>query len=209
MLGLLKKILPKKSDDEQLSERDLNGRNHVGYPTMQLSREIDNLVKVQYKSIQPIVKMYKETLLFKWGPSVINNALSDEQLAKLSGRNVQMVYLLLFRDMLRHISDVITPKYVIEKNWPDIFAQEVLDSCNMLGDADDNDIAKKQQLFANTELFTIDTPIDDKHPQNTEIPIWTVPIAELVMLPPYMIYKCHRPLMTVILKKLGKNKKKQ
>ncbi|OCG09117.1 hypothetical protein A9G13_03435 [Gilliamella sp. wkB178] len=207
MLDLLKKFLNKKQKDQQLSERDLNGRKHVGYPTLQLSREIDNLVKTKYKSIKPIVKMYKETLFFKWGPSVINNTLTDEQLAKLSGRNVQMVYLLLFRDMLRHIAAVIKIRYA-DEDWSEQFAQQVLDACKMLSDTDDKDIVKKQQLFANTELFTVDTPIDDQNPENTEIPVWAEPIAELIMLPPDMIYKCHRPLMTVILKKLKKNKKK-
>lgn len=197
MIGILKKILSKKTKNEQLSERDLNGRNHVGYPTMQISREIDNLVKTKYKLIRPIVKMYKETLFYKWGPSFINSALTDEQLANLSGRNVQMVYLLLFRDMLRHISDIVKSKHLTE-NWPDLFAQEILDACKMLGDVDDNDIAKKQQLFANTERFTIDIPIDDKNPENTKIPDWAIPIAELIMIPPDMIYKSHRLLINAI-----------
>ncbi|OCG01288.1 hypothetical protein [Gilliamella sp. wkB112] len=207
MLGLLKKILPQKQKNRQLSERDLNGRDHVGYPTLQLSREIDDLVKKKYSSIKPIIKLYKETLFFKWGPNIINNALTDEQLANLSGRNVQMVYLLLFRDMLRHVSKIVTPKYATE-NWSELFAQEILDACKMLSDTDDNDITIKQQLFASNELFTVDTPIDDQNPENTEIPAWAAPIAELIMLPPDMIYKCHRPLMTVILEKLKKNKKK-
>lgn len=205
MLGLLKKLLPKKQQ-KSLSERDLNGRNRVGYPTLQISYEIDKLVKTQYRRIKPIVNMYKDTLFFKWGPSVINKALTDEQIASLSGRNVQMVYLLLFRDMLRHISDYVQMKNIAE-NWPDIFAQQVLDNCKMLSDEDDNDIAKKQQLFANTQRYTIEIPIDDKHSDNTDKPDWTVPLAELIMVSPDMIYKCHRPLMSIILKKLTKKNK--
>lgn len=205
MLGLLKKLLPKKQQ-KSLSERDLNGRNRVGYPTLQISHEIDKLVKTQYRRIKPIINMYKDTLFFKWGPSVINKALTDEQIASLSGRNVQMVYLLLFRDMLRHISDYVQMKNVVE-NWPDIFAQQVLDNCKMLSDEDDNDIAKKQQLFANTQRYTIEIPIDDKHLDNTDKPDWTVPLAELIMVSPDMIYKCHRPLMSIILKKLTKKNK--
>lgn len=197
MLGILKKIFPKKQEDEQLSARDLNGRNHVGYPTLQLSREIDNLVKKQYKSIKSVVKMYKDTLFFKWIPAIINSELSDEQLANLSGRNVQMVYLLLFRDMLRHLSDIITPKYATE-NWPELFAQEALEACKMLSDADDKDIAKKQQLFANTQRFMVDKPIDEKHPENNEIPDWVTPIAELIMISPKMLYKSHRSLVNAI-----------
>ncbi|MCO6548291.1 MAG: hypothetical protein J6583_11015, partial [Gilliamella sp.] len=88
MFGLLKNLLFRKKQ-KPLTERDLNGRNHVGYPTMQLSDEIDKLIEPQFKSIKPVIKMYKETLFFKWGPSVINDKLSDEQLAKLSGRNLQ------------------------------------------------------------------------------------------------------------------------
>lgn len=205
MLGLLKKLLPKKQQ-KSLSERDLNGRNRVGYPTLQISHEIDKLVKTQYRRIKPIVNMYKDTLFFKWGPSVINKALTDEQIASLSGRNVQMVYLLLFRDMLRHISDYVQMKNIAE-NWPDIFAQQVLDNCKMLSDEDDNDIAKKQQLFDNTQRYTIEIPIDDKHSDNTDKPDWTVPLAELIMVSPDMIYKCHRPLMSIILKKLTKKNK--
>lgn len=205
MLGLLKKLLPKKQQ-KSLSERDLNGRNRVGYPTLQISYEIDKLVKTQYRRIKPIVNMYKDTLFFKWGPSVINKALTDEQIASLSGRNVQMVYLLLFRDMLRHISDYVQMKNIAE-NWPDIFAQQVLDNCKMLSDEDDNDIAKKQQLFDNTQRYTIEIPIDDKHSDNTDKPDWTVPLAELIMVSPDMIYKCHRPLMSIILKKLTKKNK--
>lgn len=202
MLGLFKKLLSGKKEQSAptLSERDLNGRNHVGYPTMQLSREIDKLVKIKYAPIKRIVKVYKYTLFFKWGPSVINNTLSDEQLANLSGRNVQMVYLLLFRDMLRHISGLAKLKHFAE-DWPEQFAQELLDNCNMLSDNDDADIAKKEALFANTQLFDVDNPIDSKHPENTEIPDWTAPLAELIMLKPEMIYHCHRPLMAAILKK--------
>ncbi|MCO6544370.1 MAG: hypothetical protein J6564_00895 [Gilliamella sp.] len=196
MFGLLKNLLFRKKQ-KPLTERDLNGRNHVGYPTMQLSDEIDKLIEPQFKSIKPVIKMYKETLFFKWGPSVINDKLSDEQLAKLSGRNLQMVYLLLFRDMLRHIAEIVELKNE-PANWPDIFAQEVLDNCQMLGDADDMDIAKKQALFASEQRYCIDIPIDDKHPENTEIPDWAVPLAELIMLPADMIYKCHRPLLVAI-----------
>lgn len=205
MLGLLKKLLPKKQQ-KPLSERDLNGRNRVGYPTLQISHEIDKLVKTQYRPIKTIVNMYKDTLFFKWGPSVINKVLTNEQLANLSGRNVQMVYLLLFRDMLRHISDFVKMKNVAE-NWPDIFAQQVLDNCKMLSDEDDNDIAKKQPLFANKQPYAIETPIDDKHSDNTDIPDWTVPLAELIMVSPDMIYKCHRPLVSIILKKFNKKNK--
>lgn len=200
MLGLLKKLLPTKKEMPALSGRDLHGRNNVGYPTMQISREIDNVVKTQYKAIKPIINQYKDTLFFKWGPSVINDKLNDEQLANLSGRNLQMVYLLLFRDMLRYLSELVTLKNVPE-NWPEVFAQTVLDNCRMLSDADDKDIAKKQQLFANTERFAVDVPIDEKNPDNTEIPDWTVPIAELIMIPSDMIYKCHRLLITAIEKR--------
>ena len=123
MLGLLKKLLPTKKEMPPLSGRDLHGRNNVGYPTMQISREIDNLVKTQYKAIKPIINQYKDTLFFKWGPSVINDKLNDEQLANLSGRNLQMVYLLLFRDMLRYISELVTLKNVPE-NWPDVLPKQ-------------------------------------------------------------------------------------
>lgn len=205
MLALFKKILSKKKDPKPLSERDLNGRNHVGYPTMQVSREIDDIIKKYYKTIKPLIQLYKETLFFKWMPGVINSQLSDEQLANLSGRNLQMVYLLLFRDMLRHVSVYVTPKNA-PSNWVDLFAQEVLDNCNMLGDTDDNDVPQKKSLFAETQVYDIDIPIDEKNPENTAIPDWTVPIAALIMLPPDVIYKCHRPLMTTILKKLKKNK---
>ncbi|MWN31637.1 MULTISPECIES: hypothetical protein [unclassified Gilliamella] len=196
MFGLLKNLLFRKKQ-KPLTERDLNGRNHVGYPTMQLSGEIDKLIEPQFKSIKPVIKMYKETLFFKWGPGVINDKLSDDQLAKLSGRNLQMVYLLLFRDMLRHIAEIVELKNE-PANWPDIFAQKVLDNCQMLGDADDTDIAKKQALFASEQRYSVDIPIDDKHPENTEIPDWAVPLAELIMLPADMIYKCHRPLLVAI-----------
>ncbi|PXZ05312.1 hypothetical protein DKK70_12045 [Gilliamella apicola] len=202
MLGLLKKLSSgkKKQSEPTLSERDLNGRNHVGYPTMQLSREIDKLVKAKYAPIKRIVKFYIAMLFFKWGPSVINTTLSDEQLANLSGRNVQMVYLLLFRDMLRHISSLAKLKHFAE-DWPEQFAQEILENCNMLSDSDDVDIAKKEALFANTQLFDIDNTIDPDHLENTVIPDWTIPLAELIMLKPATIYHCHRPLMAVILKK--------
>ena len=202
MLGFLKKLLSNTKEQRApaLSERDLNGRNHVGYPTMQLSREIDSLVKSKYAPLKRIIKVYKDTLFFKWGPSIINNTLSDEQLANLSGRNVQMVYLLLFRDMLRHISGFAKLKHFTE-DWPEQFAQELLVNCKMLGDSDDVDVTKKEALFANTELFDVDNPIDPKHPENTEIPDWTTPLAELIMLKPEMIYHCHRPLMAAILKK--------
>ena len=204
MLGFLKKLLPSKKT-QSLSERDLNGRNNVGYPTMQLSREIDSLVKSKYSAAKPIINLYKDTLFFKWGPSFFNDKLSDEQLASLSGRNVQMVYLLLFRDMLRHIASFAKFKHFAD-DWPEQFAQELLDNCKMLSDSDDVDIAKKQDLFASTELYTVDNPIDPKHPETTEIPDWTVPLAELVMLKSDMIYHCHRPLMAAILKKSNKLK---
>ncbi|MCX8586690.1 MULTISPECIES: hypothetical protein [unclassified Gilliamella] len=199
MLGFLKKLLSgnKEKNAPVLSERDLNGRNRVGYPTMQLSREIDNLVKLKYRPLKRVIKVYRDTLFFKWGPAVINNTLSDEQLANLSGRNVQMVYLLLFRDMLRHISGLAKFRHFAE-DWPEQFANELLDNCKMLGDSDDVDVAKKEALFANTELYNVDNPIDPKHPENTQIPDWTAPLAELIMLPPDMIYKCHRPLMAAI-----------
>lgn len=199
MLGFLKKLLPSKKT-QSLSERDLNGRNNVGYPTMQLSREIDSLVKSKYSAAKPIINLYKDTLFFKWGPSFFNDKLSDEQLASLSGRNVQMVYLLLFRDMLRHIASFAKFKHFAE-DWPEQFAQEILDNCNMLSDSDDVDIAKKEALFANTQLFDIDNTIDPDHLENTVIPDWTIPLAELIMLKPATIYHCHRPLMAVILKK--------
>lgn len=200
MLGLLKKLLPIKKEISALSGRDLHGRNNVGYPTIQISREIDNVVRTQYKAIRPIINLYKDTLFFKWGPSVINDQLTDEQLANLSGRNLQMVYLLLFRDMLRYLSELVTLKNVPE-NWPEVFAQTVLDNCRMLCDADDNDIAKKQQLFAKTERYAVDVSIDEKNFDNTEIPNCAVPIAELIMIPSDMIYKCHRPLITAIQKR--------
>lgn len=199
MFGFLKKILPSKKT-QSLSERDLNGRNNVGYPTMQLSREIDSLVKSKYSAAKPIINLYKDTLFFKWGPSFFNDKLSDEQLASLSGRNVQMVYLLLFRDMLRHIASFAKFKHFAE-DWPEQFAQEILDNCNMLSDSDDVDIAKKEALFANTQLFDIDNTIDPDHLENTVIPDWTILLAELIMLKPATIYHCHRPLMAVILKK--------
>ena len=63
MLGFLKKLLPSKKT-QSLSERDLNGRNNVGYPTMQLSREIDSLVKSKYSAAKHIINLYKDTLFF-------------------------------------------------------------------------------------------------------------------------------------------------
>ena len=111
-----------------------------------------------------------------------------------------MVYLLLFRDMLRHISSLAKLKHFAE-DWPEQFAQEILENCNMLSDSDDVDIAKKEALFANTQLFDIDNTIDPDHLENTVIPDWTIPLAELIMLKPATIYHCHRPLMAVILKK--------
>lgn len=200
MLGLLKKLLQSKKKELALTGRDLHGRNNVGYPTMQISREIDAVVKPQYKSIKPIINMYKDTLFFKWGPSILNDKLTDEQLANLSGRNLQMVYLLLFRDMLRYVAEQVKIRNVPE-DWPEVFAQTVLDNCRMLGDADDKDVATKQQLFANTERYAVDIPIDEKNHDNTEIPDWTVPLAELIMIPADMIYKCHLPLIAAIRKR--------
>ncbi|WP_294832851.1 hypothetical protein [uncultured Gilliamella sp.] len=196
MLGLLKKLFIRKKV-QPLTGRDLNGRNNVGYPTMQISREIDKLVKPKFKSIKPVIDMYKDTLFFKWIPSVVNDKLSDEQLAQLSGRNLQMVYLLLFRDMLRYLAEFVKIRNVPD-NWPDLFAQEVLNCCNMLSDEDDKDVAKKQALFACHERYSIDNPIDENNHENTIIPNWTEPLAELIMLPPDMIYKCHRSLLVAI-----------
>lgn len=205
MLNLLKKIFPSKQQ-KALSARDVSGRNCVGYPTMQLSRVIDSVVQNNYRVLKPIIHLYKETLFFKWGPSVINNHLSDEQLANLSGRNLQMVYLVLFRDMLRHLSTSITPPNS-SANWADQFAQDVLDKCNMLGDEDDRDSEQKQHLFSDMERYALDVSIEDAMKECHLIPLWTQPLAHLVMLPPITIYQCHKPLMDTILKKITKKRK--
>lgn len=195
---LLSKILPKKKEQQALTERDLNGRNHVGYPTMQISREIDTIIDKHYRDIKPLIKFYKETFLFKWAPAIINNSLNDEQLKCLSGRNVQMVYLLLFRDMLRHVSDYITPKNA-PLNWSDWISQEILEKCNMLGDDDDKDIAVKQHLFDSIERYDI---------TNENFQPWIEPIAELIYVPSKDLYYWHRSLTSSIMNKISKKKKK-
>lgn len=195
---LLSKILPKKKEQQALTERDLNGRNHVGYPTMQISREIDTIIDKHYRDIKPLIKFYKETFLFKWAPAIINNSLNDEQLKCLSGRNVQMVYLLLFRDMLRHVSEYITPKNA-PLNWSDWISQEILEKCNMLGDDDDKDIAVKQHLFDSIERYDI---------SNENFQPWIEPIAELIYVPSKDLYYWHRSLTSSIMNKISKKKKK-
>lgn len=195
---LLSKILPKRKEQQPLTERDLNGRNHVGYPTMQFSREIDAIIDKHYRDIKPLIKFYKETFLFKWGPAIINNSLDDEQLKNLSGRNVQMVYLLLFRDMLRHVSEYITPKNA-PPNWSDWISQEILERCNMLSDGDDKDVLLKQRLFNNTERY---------HITNENLQPWLEPIAELIFVPSKDLYYWHRLLTNTIVNKVSKKKKK-
>lgn len=196
---LLKKILPQKKSAKVLAGRDLDGRNNVGYPTMQVAREMDDIVQKYYRQIKPLVKFYQDTFLFKWAPAIINNNLDDEQLKNLSGRNVQMMYLLLFRDMLRHIADYVKPKNAPD-NWPELFAQDLLDNCNMLSDADDHDIAVKQQLFAETERYVIE-------PEETQP--WIEPIADLIAVPAKDLYYWHRSLTEMILKRVGKKNKKR
>lgn len=196
--NLLKKILPKKQPPIPLEGRELYGRNNVGYPTMQISREIDEITQKYYRQIKPLIKFYKETFLFKWAPAIINTHLDDEQLKNLSGRNVQMMYLLLFRDMLRHISDYVKPKNTSD-NWPELFAQELLEECNMLSDVDDHDIALKQQLFSVTERYDIGP--EESQP-------WVEPIAGLVHVPAKDLYYWHRTLTDIILKRVGKKNKK-
>lgn len=201
MLGnLLSKILPKKKKQPvSLEGRDLYGRNNVGYPTMQVSQEMDEIVTKYYRQLKPLVKFYKDTFIFKWAPAIINNSLDDEQLKNLSGRNVQMVYLLLFRDMLRHIADYVKPKNVSD-NWPELFAQSLLDNCKMLDDADDPDIALKQRLFAVNERYDI----EPEEPQP-----WIEPIAGLIFVPAKDLYYWHRSLTEMILKRVGKKQKKK
>ncbi|QIQ20645.1 hypothetical protein [Zophobihabitans entericus] len=194
---LLQKILPKKKQAKELTARELSGRNNVGYPTIQLSRESDELVKKYYKGIRPAIQFYKETLFFKWGPTFIEESLSDEQLAALSGRNVQMVYLLLFRDMLRHIAPYVHPKNAHD-NWVETLSQEILDNCQMLSDADDHDVETKKALFAGTEIYNIET----EEPQ-----AWIEPLVALAAFPADKLYRAHRALLTTMLKKLNKDNK--
>ncbi|WP_392560963.1 hypothetical protein RHO12_07105 [Orbus sturtevantii] len=196
--NLLSRILPKKKESAPLTGRELYGRNNVGYPTMQISTEIDRLVNKYYRDITPLIKFYKETFLFKWGPAIINNSLDDQQLKNLSGRNVQMVYLLLFRDMLRHISAYVTPKNAVI-NWPDLLAQNLLDNCQMLNDSDDNDADTKQQLFAQSEPYSI---------ENEASQPWVEPIAGLIYVPAKDLYYWHRSLTNTISHKVSKKKKK-
>lgn len=195
---LLSKILPNKKPAPQPTGRELYGRNNVGYPTMHLSRHIDDVINQHYREIKPLIKFYKETFLFKWGPAIINNSLDDEQLKNLSGRNVQMVYLLLFRDMLRHIADYISPKHAPE-SWPDLLAQDVLERCNMLGDDDDTDIEFKQVLFNDTQRYDIDNETSQQ---------WVEPVAGLIDVPAKDLYYWHRSLTNTILKKVAKKHKK-
>lgn len=148
---LLSKILPNKKPAPQPTGRELYGRNNVGYPTMHLSRHIDDVINQHYREIKPLIKFYKETFLFKWGPAIINNSLDDEQLKNLSGRNVQMVYLLLFRDMLRHIADYISPKHAPE-SWPDLLAQDVLEPVAGLIDVPAKDLYYWHRSLTNTIL---------------------------------------------------------
>lgn len=193
---LLSKILPKRRDKTPLTGKDLYGRNNVGYPTMQISREVDDVVNKYYRTIKPLIKFYKETFFFKWAPAIISNALDEEQLKNLSGRNVQMVYLLLFRDMLRHISDYVTPKDATG-SWPDLLAQDVLDNCKMLNDSDDKDIEIKQQLFNAEQRYDID---------EEETQPWIEPIAALISVPSKDLYYWHRSLTSIIVKKVNKKK---
>lgn len=195
---LLSKILPNKKPIPQPTGRELDGRNNVGYPTMHISRQIDDVINHHYREIKPLIKFYKETFLFKWGPAIINNSLNDEQLKNLSGRNVQMVYLLLFRDMLRHIADYITPKNAPER-WSDLLAQDVLERCNMLGDDDDNDVELKQSLFNDTQCYDIDNETSQQ---------WVEPLANLINVPAKDLYYWHRSLTNTILKKVAKKRKK-
>lgn len=197
MIGrLLLKILPKKKA-KVLSERELEGRNRVGFPTMQLSNEIDELVYKYYRTIRPVVKLYKDTLFFKWAPSLIENEFSDEQLKQLSSRNLQMVYLILFRDMLRHVAPYLLLSNA-QENWQDMLCQEVLDNCNMLQDKDDKDIPVKTALFAESMVYDVECeqPAD-----------WINPLVQLVGFPADKLYECHRSLVLLMIKKLDKNKK--
>ena len=194
---LLNKILPKKKEQAPLVGRELHGRNNVGYPTMQLSREVDQIVKKYYRSVRPLFKYYKETMFFKWAPGVINSTLTDEQLEHLSGRNVQMVYLLLFRDMLRHISEHVTPINAPD-NWADNFTQELIDNCQMLGDKDDKDISIKQQLLDELPLLDL---TDENSGEQIDA------VVALINMPAKDLYNCHRILTNSILKKVTKKKK--
>lgn len=197
MIGrLLLKMLPKKKA-KVLSERELDGRNQVGFPTMQLSNEIDELVYKYYRTIRPVIKLYKDTLFFKWAPALIETEFSDEQLKRLSGRNLQMVYLILFRDMLRHVAPYLKINNV-QADWPDTLCQEVLDNCNMLQDKDDRDIPAKTALFAEATVYDVECeqPAD-----------WINPLVQLVSFPTDKLYECHRSLVLLMIKKLDKSKK--
>lgn len=196
-MKIINKILPKKENKKVLTGRDLAGRNNVGYPTVQLSNEIDTIVHKYYRDIKTVIKVYKDTVFFRNLPSVIDLNLSDSQLESLSGRNVQMVYLLLFRDMLRHVAKGITPRTAPE-NWADLLAQEVLDATKMLKDNDDPDVAKKQQLFDSLTISDLDDDVGD---------VWFADAAALIQMSAMPVYQVHHKLVAKMMKKLSKKKK--
>src|SRR5689334_19599580 len=97
------------------SERKLLGQAKVGFPLM---RTFNALVETVDAENWPDfrrepVGFYFKTARGHWVPSMIDHALTDEQLNALTDADVQVPALLLFRDLFRH------QHALLRKNEPD------------------------------------------------------------------------------------------
>lgn len=197
MLGrLLLKLFPKKAHPP-LDEKAMLGRNRVGYPTMQLSNEINELVNKYYRDLRLIVKSYENTMFFKLMPSLVENELSVEQFKKFHGRDLQTVYLILVRDLFRQVSPFLKMNNAPD-NWADLLTEEVIDNINLLQDQTEGSTDARAKLIRELGLFALES-------ENVVEP-WAEQLAKIVSLPADKIYAFHYTLVMPIIKKLSKGK---
>lgn len=196
MLKIFKSRIKSK---KELTERDIIGRNHVGYPTMQLIKIIDSVVLKYHSRLKIIVQFYEQTYFLKWMPSIMNRDLTDEQLKNLSGRHVQIAYLLLFRDTLRKLAPFMT-KHDLTENWPDLLVDEVFQTCQI-----HSDLTKEERQFVDSLFIShLNYEIEAENLEEASLPMWGKELSQLIVIPAKSIYDTHRAMNLIIAKKFQK-----
>jgi hypothetical protein len=174
-----------------IMDRASLGATNVAEP---LTEAFDNLcAAVQRKGWadfhrQPVFYYY-DRMMGNWLLQLIDNALSDAQLAAVRPAEVHRIVLLLIRDMFRHHSGLLRPA-AFDGAWVEQLFQEIATGLHLPADAIKDD----------------GTPYGLGDLQNCR---WANDLAEPLGLPAEKLFVCHVAIVTGITEELGSGEPKE
>ena len=116
-----------------MSDRSELGEEKVGDPIWELQNAAQILCMTEFENVRSdAIEAYLETFLMSVLPGVIDEAISDEQLANLSPGTTSRVAFLLLAHFVHELRDRLAPK--ADPAWAETYIRRVADLIKIQGD---------------------------------------------------------------------------